>query len=95
VEVAGVQRGSREVALLRVTSPGQPRQGFPLAAGGSRALLGGGALRFEGVRVEDAVVLRHRRAPGHPIALASALVLLLGLGLMGRRWLKPPAEVAG
>jgi hypothetical protein len=36
----------------------------------------------------DTLVLRRREAPGNPIALTSALVLLLGLALLGRRWVQ-------
>ena len=75
------------VAVLGAESPDQPPAVFPLRVGGEREV-GGGTLRFEGVvEGEPAVVLRHRRAPGHPIALASALLLTVGLVLMGRRWL--------
>jgi hypothetical protein len=79
--------GGRGVtAVLQAWVEGQPPELFPLRVGGARAL-GGGTLRFEGlVEGEPAVVLRHRLAPGHPIALASALLLLVGLALMGRRW---------
>ena len=82
--------GARQVAVLAVEEPGTPPQSFPLAEGASHPLGGGASLRFDGVTVEDAVEVRRRLSPGHPIALLSALVLVVGLSMMGRRWLRAP-----
>jgi len=37
--------------------------------------------------VKPAILLRHRRAPGNPIALLASLLLALGLLLMWRRFI--------
>ncbi len=59
---------------------------FYLPVGGVRDLAGG-TLRFERLEGNPAVLLRHRHAPGNPWALASAMVLLVGIAMLGRRWI--------
>ena len=79
--------GGRPAAVLRVTgADGQP-QSFPLLVGNTQRLAAGDDLRFESVEAQAAAQLRYRRAPGNAVAAVSALLLALGLALMGRRWL--------
>lgn len=70
-------------ALVRVL-PGEDRL---LAPGRPLRLEGGPTIRLEEVLTGPAVLLRRRHAPGNPWALGSALLLGLGLVMMGRRWL--------
>ena len=86
--------GSKQVAVLRLEEPGVPAESFPLAQGAARTLASGKSLTFEGVAVEDAVEVRRRLAPGHPFAAISAVVLVVGLAMMGRRWSRQSAPEA-
>jgi hypothetical protein len=90
LEVVALQQaehlGNRLVAVVH-----EGTRSFPMVQGGSRAV-DGGELRFDGASEEDVVQLRHRHAPGNPVAFVSAVLLACGLLLMGRRWLKPVAE---
>jgi hypothetical protein len=99
--------GGQEVTVLRVSpmpgagggaalvrAPGP--DGVPIdrwLAGDRLAVLGGGRpLALSRVAPEPAILLRVREAPGVPWALASALVLALGTGLLWRRlWPRRPA----
>jgi hypothetical protein len=78
--------GNRVVAVVR-----EGANGFPIVEGSTHALAGG-ELRFESVGVEDVVQLRHRHAPGNPVAFVSAVLLAVGLVMMGRRWIRPVGE---
>jgi hypothetical protein len=96
IEVRDVRESAAwgQVAVVAVEAPGAPGapgargEVFPLAAGARHPLASGMELQFEGVAVEDAVALRRRSAPGHPWALFSAVLLVVGLGMMGRRWVR-------
>lgn len=48
----------------------------------------GQAVRLERIDSAPYLVLRHRHAAGNPWALLSAGILVLGLAMMGRRWLR-------
>lgn len=90
LEVLAVQEqghwGDTPVAIVRVTKPdGSTAQAY-LLEGVAQDLESLGALRFEGSDRQPAVLLRGKTAPGNPWALASGLVMTLGLVLMGRRW---------
>jgi hypothetical protein len=84
-------------ATLEVRSPGGDVQTVsvaynrPLTSGlGRDLLLMVRALQMpggEGGALVPVVVLRARHSPGNPVALASAVLLGLGLLSMGRRWL--------
>lgn len=64
-----------------------PRAGFLMPDRPYR-MSDGTAVTLEGLEPATWVLLRRREAPGNPIALAAALLLVLGLGLMGRRFLQ-------
>jgi hypothetical protein len=77
--------GAAAAALLRASDPaGQVTERW-VEVGGLLALRGARPLQLDGVEVEPAVLLRVRRAPGNPWALAAALVLTTGTLLMWRR----------
>jgi len=83
-----LQAGHSPFAQLRVQRDGsRDAQVFPLEAGESRRLGDGSELTAEGLEVKPAILLRHRRAPGNPIALLASLLLALGLLLMWRRFI--------
>jgi hypothetical protein len=67
---------------------------FSLAEGGARALDGGARVTLLHVGSQPLLQLRHRHTPGFPLAGLSALALAAGLLMMGRRWLKPPSQLA-
>jgi hypothetical protein len=63
-----------------------------IAPGRDVPLADGRPLRLEGIREAPALVLRSRRAPGNPLALAAALLVALGLGMMARRFVPQKAR---
>ena len=75
--LALVERGARREVELRYNQP-------VVLAAGTRLLLLAGVFQQPGLPPE--IALRVREAPGTPWALASALLLLVGLGLLHRRW---------
>jgi hypothetical protein len=78
--------GGARVAMLRVTAPdGGVVEHRRLVAGASAPLRDGASIFLDGFADEPAVLVRGRKAPGNPIALASAVMLAIGLGLMARR----------
>lgn len=81
LEVLDVDEGGR--VLVRLSSP---QEQLLLREGSARSLSTGEPLRFERMTMEPAVLLRGRTLPGMPWAAASALVMAVGLVLMGRRW---------
>jgi len=66
---------------------------FALTPGRSKQLADGSLLAIEGLESRPAILLRHRWAPGNPIALLASLLLGLGLLMMWRRF-SPRAETA-
>lgn len=87
------QLGERQVDLLALTRAGLhlrvrsdegqvERWAVP---GRPVALAAGQELLVAGIESRPAIVLRGRYTPGHPVALASALLLVLGAGLLWRR----------
>ncbi len=51
--------------------------------------VGNGTLTLTRLGSEPQIMLRSRRAPGNPWALAAVLVFIAGMVMMGRRWLRP------
>lgn len=73
---------------VRVMIPDAQKRGAPffLRPGRTHRLHDGTQLQLQRVSVSPMVILRRRQTPGVPWALLSALMLLLGMVLMGRRW---------
>ncbi len=83
-----LQAGRSPFSQLRVQRDGSSdTEVFPLEASESRRLADGSELSAEGLEVKPAILLRHRRAPGNPIALLASILLGLGLLLMWRRFI--------
>jgi hypothetical protein len=59
---------------------------FSLTLGRSKQLADGSRLSIAGLEERPAILLRHRRAPGNPLALLASIVLGLGLLMMWRRF---------
>ncbi len=72
-------------ALVRARAPSGREEVRWLGADGELALAGGRPLQLARLGPEPAVLLRARGAPGTPWALASALVLAAGVGLLWRK----------
>lgn len=87
VRFLGVEpgRGGDPSALVLARGPSGRDQARRLRADGELALAGGRPLQLAGISPEQAVLLRVRETPGHPWALAAALVLGLGVALLWRR----------
>ncbi|MBW2542571.1 MAG: hypothetical protein JRF15_10815 [Deltaproteobacteria bacterium] len=82
-----LQPGKSAFAQLRVRNPdGSAGEAFPLAPGESKQLSDGSSLSAGGIGPSPAILLRHRRAPGNPLALLSCVLLTLGLLMMWRRF---------
>lgn len=75
------------VALLRATHASLDPEEFHLYPTQGARLADGTIVRLDGLEPRPSVILRHRHAPGNPVAFAASLIMLLGLALMGRRWL--------
>jgi hypothetical protein len=89
-----LQAGQSAFAQLRVqnTSSGDAET-FSLVPGRSKQLADGSLLAIEGLEARPAIGLRHRRAPGNPLALLASILLGLGLLMMWRRF-SPQAATA-
>ena len=72
-------------ALLRRAGPGGQPETRWMRAGEMVALRSGRPLLLVEMAMAPAVLLRVRETPGHPIALVAAVLLALGVGMMGRR----------
>jgi hypothetical protein len=82
-----LQPGQSPFAQLRVQNAGGvDAEAFPLTPGESKQLSDGSLLSAEGIGPRPAILLRHRRAPGNPLALLSSILLGLGLLMMWRRF---------
>jgi hypothetical protein len=82
-----LQAGQSPFAQLRVQNAGGgDTEVFPLTPGRSKQLADGSLLAIEGLESRPAIVLRHRRAPGNPLALLASILLGLGLLMMWRRF---------
>jgi hypothetical protein len=77
--------GDTPVAFLRVEGPDKTDETF-LWTGGEARLRDGATVRVTSITDAPTVLLRSRHAPGNPWALAAAVVLAIGLVMMGRRW---------
>jgi hypothetical protein len=86
VVAIGPGTGGAPAALVRARGPSGHEEVRWLGVGGELlALAGGRPLQLDAIGVEPGVVLRVREAPGNPWALASAVVLTLGVVLMWRK----------
>jgi len=82
-----LQAGQAAFAQLRVQSAGGgDPEVFPLTPGRSKRLSDGSLLSVESLEARPAILLRHRRAPGNPLALLASLLLGLGLLMLWRRF---------
>jgi hypothetical protein len=84
--------------MARVGLRGAPVPGSKelwLMEGRPLRLSDGSALALEGVEERPGIQLRRRHAPGNPWALAASILLVLGLGMMWRRFLEAVREEAG
>jgi hypothetical protein len=89
-----LQAGQSAFAQLRVRSASSgDTEAFALTPGRSKQLADGSLLAIEGLESRPAILLRHRRAPGNPLALLASLLLGLGLLMMWRRF-SPRAATA-
>jgi len=75
------------MAQFQATRPGSEAETFALYPTQGKRLSDGTTLRLNGLEPRPSLLLRHRHAPGNPVAFAASLLLLVGLALMGRRWL--------
>lgn len=78
--------GKQPAARLLAPGRGGKHRPFFLLGGRPERLADGATLTLQGTSQESMLLLRRRTAPGNPWALASALLLLLGVVSMGRRW---------
>jgi hypothetical protein len=79
------QPGAGALARLRVrTASGS--EDFWLGERQQRRLSDGSSLELEAATTSPAVRLHRRHAPGNPWALLAAILLVLGLGMMWRRF---------
>jgi len=82
-----LQAGQSPFAQLRVQyTSGGDTEAFSLTPGRSKQLADGSQLAIEGLESRPAILLRHRRAPGNPLALLASILLGLGLLMMWRRF---------
>jgi hypothetical protein len=82
-----LQAGQSTFAQLRVqNNNGADSESFSLTPGRSKQLADGSLLVIEGLESRPAILLRHRRAPGNPLALLASILLGLGLLMMWRRF---------
>jgi len=82
-----LQPGQSVFAQLRVQSArGGDSESFSLTPGATKRLSDGSLLAAEGLGPRPAILLRHRRAPGNPLALLSSILLGLGLLMLWRRF---------
>jgi len=82
-----LQPGQSDFAQLRVQdASGANSEVLSLAPGRSKRLSDGSLLVAESLEKRPAILLRHRRAPGNPLALLSSILLGLGLLMMWRRF---------
>ncbi len=81
-----LHEGQSGFAQLRVTRDGGGAETFSLSPRDAKRLADGSQLAIEGLETRPAILLRHRRAPGNPLALLASLLLALGLLMMWRRF---------
>ena len=92
VEVGAIHRaghwGNKPAVMGVITppEPAEPKQ-FMLVVGQTERVEGSEPIVLADVAMKPVLVLSSRYAPGNPWALVAAMVLGLGLLLMGRRWL--------
>jgi hypothetical protein len=71
--------------LVQARGPSGAEEVRWLGADGELALAGGLPLQLAAVRVEPAILLRARHAPGNPWALAASAALVVGVALLWRK----------
>jgi hypothetical protein len=82
-----LQEGQGVFAQVRAQiAGGGEAEVFSLTPGRSKRLADGSLLSIAGLEARPAILLRHRRAPGNPLALLASLLLALGLLMMWRRF---------
>jgi hypothetical protein len=86
--------GGAPQALVRARGASGREEVRALGTEGELALAGGRPLQLERLAVEPAVLLRVRDAPGNPWALASSIVLAIGIALLWRKLVPPRARAA-
>jgi hypothetical protein len=85
LEIAALPGGAA-ATLVRARGPSGALEDRWLRSDGELPLAGNRPLQLAGVRVVPAVLVRARKAPGNPWALAASVVLATGLALMWRRF---------
>jgi hypothetical protein len=80
--------GGGPAALVAARGPTGGEETRVLSRGSELPLAGGRLLQLAAVTPADVVALRTRETPGHPWALASGLVMALGIALLGRKLLR-------
>lgn len=80
--------GGGPAALVISRAPGGFEEARVLPRGGELPLANGAALQLVAVAPEQVVLLRTRETPGHPWALASAVVMGAGIVLLWRKLLR-------
>jgi hypothetical protein len=91
-------RGGSASAVIGARGPSGRDETRVLPGGGELPLAGGRVLQLESVGPETVVLLRTRSTPGHPWALASSLVMGVGIALLWRKLLRRkerPPRAAG
>jgi len=83
-----LQAGQPGFAQLRVQrAGGGDAEVLSLTPGKPKQLSDGSLLTVESLEARPAILLRHRLAPGNPLALLASILLGLGLLLMWRRFI--------
>jgi hypothetical protein len=81
------RRGGAALARVRLrASPRGSTEDLWLTQGQPHRLPDGTRLTLEGIDPRPAILLGRRHAPGNPWALLASILLLLGLGMMWRRF---------
>jgi hypothetical protein len=80
--------GGGPAALVAARGPSGREETRVLSRGGELPLAGGRLLQLDRVAPEDVVALRTRDTPGHPWALASGVVMAIGIALLWRKLLR-------
>ncbi len=85
-EVKTVPDSGVQIPVITLGGGGESPRTVWIAPGGAE--LPDGHLDAELVPAGPAVLFRYRYAPGNPWALLASLLLVLGVGLLGRRWVR-------
>lgn len=87
--VLGLAPGGRqdEVPAVRLLTVGAGGHEQLMARLDQPATYRGGSVTLTGLTQRPVMLLRDRRSPGNPVALVAVAIFVLGMLLMGRRWL--------